>query len=603
MGETRFWLYDSTGNRLSDVDSGTVKLFLSQVGDTTGSTVWAAFDSAGGSTWVAVHPDTSDIFKVCYASTLHAYCLLDSLPWWGIYVPKASIHSHAFTAACVPESALMEGIICPRHMDTDSSFVLALDTLSTIHVSVFPNDLLWESEFRAWWTAVAEDSLDAGLYDADFDSLVAAWCSLAVATFDSVHADTVVIDSALTIGAYTLPITDGTANQILKTDGSGVATWQADVTGAGGADYADSLRLGGTTYDADRWFTTALLDTANTHDAQWQAYIQARQTSAYLLLTSWPDSIAVTASTELSDTADILYEAELDAFSELQTQIGDKTLVNEEDVCTIDADWVNTANPWAVNEVHGDLLTATEGNAAYLALAAFADSIAVTASTELTDTAEILYETELNTFAELQTQIADKVLVNTADAANMVLATVTGTVDMGGATSFEIPNGTDPDLTVAGQISNDTDGANLTGDVIVRGTDGTNQWPVGQKIVRFAAVNVIKPNDLADAERDKCFIGANRSGMTFTITEIWAISDLSAADLMIEEYDADGASNQSNVDAIQCATGTGPYTDTETTITAGVIENGHTLWSDFDDADAPGYVGIVVMGWYNADVN
>ncbi len=32
---------------------------------------------------------------------------------------------------------------------------------------------------------------------------------------------------------------------------------------------------------------------------------------------------------------------------------------------TITADWDNTANPWAVNEVHADLLTATEGDAAY----------------------------------------------------------------------------------------------------------------------------------------------------------------------------------------------------------------------------------------------
>jgi len=37
------------------------------------------------------------------------------------------------------------------------------------------------------------------------------------------------------------------------------------------------------------------------------------------------------------------------------------------------------------------------------------------ASTDLSDTAALLYETELDDFSELQTQIADKVLVNTAD--------------------------------------------------------------------------------------------------------------------------------------------------------------------------------------------
>jgi len=43
------------------------------------------------------------------------------------------------------------------------------------------------------------------------------------------------------------------------------------------------------------------------------------------------------ASTGLSDTAALLYETELDDFSELQTQIGDKTLVNEEDAATWDS--------------------------------------------------------------------------------------------------------------------------------------------------------------------------------------------------------------------------------------------------------------------------
>jgi len=42
------------------------------------------------------------------------------------------------------------------------------------------------------------------------------------------------------------------------------------------------------------------------------------------------------ASTGLSDTADLLYEAELDAFNELQSQIADKTLVNEEDAVAFD---------------------------------------------------------------------------------------------------------------------------------------------------------------------------------------------------------------------------------------------------------------------------
>jgi len=53
------------------------------------------------------------------------------------------------------------------------------------------------------------------------------------------------VGSTVTIGAYTLPATDGTANQVLKTDGLGTLTWQADanitahgsLTGLGNDDH------------------------------------------------------------------------------------------------------------------------------------------------------------------------------------------------------------------------------------------------------------------------------------------------------------------------------------------------------------------------------
>ena len=62
------------------------------------------------------------------------------------------------------------------------------------------------------------------------------------------------VDGTLKIGAYTLPSTDGTANYILKTDGSGVLTWQADndtnTTYTGGTN----LTLNGTQFDVDNVF-------------------------------------------------------------------------------------------------------------------------------------------------------------------------------------------------------------------------------------------------------------------------------------------------------------------------------------------------------------
>lgn len=69
--------------------------------------------------------------------------------------------------------------------------------------------------------------------------------------------------------------------------------------------------------------------------------------------------------------------------------------------------------------------------------------------------ANLLYESELDTFAEIQSQIADKTLVNTADG-----ATWTGTHDFGGAT-LEVPNtvvGSLPAATL-GRLAIVTDGA------------------------------------------------------------------------------------------------------------------------------------------------
>ncbi|XOB42626.1 MAG: hypothetical protein ACKKMP_01045 [Candidatus Nealsonbacteria bacterium] len=44
-----------------------------------------------------------------------------------------------------------------------------------------------------------------------------------------------------------------------------------------------------------------------------------------------------------------MQDEDINAFSELQNWVSDKTLVNEEDIFTIDANWVNTANPWDIS--------------------------------------------------------------------------------------------------------------------------------------------------------------------------------------------------------------------------------------------------------------
>lgn len=180
--------------------------------------------------------------------------------------------------------------------------------------------------------------------------------------------------------------------------------------------------------------------------------------------------------------------------------------------------------------------------------------------------------------------------------------TSTGVMDFGGATSVEIPNAADPDVDAAGEISNDTDGANETGDVTVRAFDGTNQWPVGQKIVTLN-FTLISP-DTIDAA-DLIPVWHNTSGMTFTIVEWKAWSDDDDVSFEIEELtDQTDYTARTQVDACEIATdGTGVYYASDGTITHAAIEHDHSLAIDFDATDTPDYVQIAIKGWFNADVN
>jgi hypothetical protein len=176
--------------------------------------------------------------------------------------------------------------------------------------------------------------------------------------------------------------------------------------------------------------------------------------------------------------------------------------------------------------------------------------------------------------------------------------------DFGGATSVELPNGVDPDLTVLGQVAIDTDGANETNDVTLRTTDagGDTQYALAQVIKTFQAT-IIKPNDLADATRDLCPIWSNESGMIFTVTKIeaWSSTDNTTLTLMVRDSVGAGAAT---VDAVEIASdGTGMYYTTETTITAATIAANYLVYIDFDDTDDPGWVKVSISGYFNANVD
>ena len=225
-------------------------------------------------------------------------------------------------------------------------------------------------------------------------------------------------------------------------------------------------------------------------------------------------------------------------------------------------------------------------------------------------TVEVDTPTELETYAGLGAYASD-ILTCANLAALMTLInggdyTPTGAVDFttsssvafgpidAGSGTVEIPNGTDPDVDTTGEISYDTD------DYWLRIFDGSIQRGVPTFIT--IPISLAEPDGM-DA-RDYMPIWVNDTGATATVVSIYAISDDDDTDFRIEEYDADGSSNESLVKAETCDTGSGPYTnDGQTTITNPTIENGHILVFDFDDTDTPDYLHFTIKIILNGDVD
>ena len=174
----------------------------------------------------------------------------------------------------------------------------------------------------------------------------------------------------------------------------------------------------------------------------------------------------------------------------------------------------------------------------------------------------------------------------------------TGAVDLGGAASFEIPNGEDTDVVTAGTLFFDTDGANVTGDKIVRGIDGTNHFPVGKKIIQLTfpfntsgATTTWQP-------------WPNGSGMTFTITKIECSGNVEDLTIDIDEFTAwnDTTILNTIIDLTLDTEGdTGNWTKSaESGFTQTALESGHGFSWDYSAA-AKG--SCSVYGWFNADVD
>jgi len=195
----------------------------------------------------------------------------------------------------------------------------------------------------------------------------------------------------------------------------------------------------------------------------------------------------------------------------------------------------------------------------------------------------------IDTFSELDTIVADKALVNKADGAVWL-----GVHDFGGATSFELPNSDDTDVDAVGEISLDTDGW-------LRVYNGTIQY--GKPLLETIHVTVVTPQDLANALRDAFPVWTNTSGMSFIIMAWYAEAGTDNTTLNIETTTGTGGTN-AIVDEVEIATdGTGIFTANDSTITTGTIATGSRLLLDFDDTDAPTFVKLSIVGYYNGDVN
>ena len=171
-----------------------------------------------------------------------------------------------------------------------------------------------------------------------------------------------------------------------------------------------------------------------------------------------------------------------------------------------------------------------------------------------------------------------------------------GVIDMGSAVTLEIPNGTNPTVSSAGQISADTN------DHALRGSDGSNQFIYGQKTVQIDRT-IASPLSLTEA--DTLPIWKNKTPFTFVITGIHSDSDTDNVDFTLQESSATNYTTLTTIEAITIATdGTAVYYDDRTSgIDHTTIEAGNVISFNNDATDAPAYVHFIIVGYFLGNVN
>lgn len=185
-------------------------------------------------------------------------------------------------------------------------------------------------------------------------------------------------------------------------------------------------------------------------------------------------------------------------------------------------------------------------------------------------------------------------------SAGVITIPAASSVDAGAATSLEIPNAADPDLTVEGQISWDTD------DDWLRGIDANagNQVVVGQK-AKIISFTVCNPDLLTETAFVP--IWTNQTGATFNITGIYSVSDTDDADYTLK-YTTNDYTDETNLTTIEAITistnGTGCFYNAKAVgdIDDTTVETNKTIGYD-NSADDVDFIHGIIVGYLDGDVN
>lgn len=162
-------------------------------------------------------------------------------------------------------------------------------------------------------------------------------------------------------------------------------------------------------------------------------------------------------------------------------------------------------------------------------------------------------------------------------------------------TTLTLPDGTDPDVSAAGQISADTDDNSL------RGYGDSVQFLYAQmtKTIQFT---IAQPDDLD--ENDNIPIWSNESGFSFIITSVKSWCNADDATFVLFEKSPTDFTDEITIASVTISTdGTSVYYDTTAVVAAsGTIDSGNVIVYDPSTSDVT-FIKGTILGYFDSDVN